>query len=81
MFEADEMEGCHSCKYGDEFDTEKEPCKYCYGLSLYTKKENNQCPWYDMCIYKTATCRVRYPDNGCVLYRWFKELISKGDKE
>ena len=35
------------------------------------------CPWYDMCIYKTATCRVRYPDNGCVLYRWFKELVSK----
>ena len=41
MFEAEEMEGCHSCKYGDEFDTEKEPCKYCYGLSLYTKKEKN----------------------------------------
>lgn len=39
MFEADKMEGCHSCKYGDEFDTEKEPCKYCYGLSKYTKKE------------------------------------------
>lgn len=39
MFEADEMEGCHSCKYGENFDTEKEPCKYCYGLSLYTKKK------------------------------------------
>ncbi len=38
------------------------------------------CPWYDMCIYKTATCSVRYPDNGCVLYRWFKELISKENK-
>jgi hypothetical protein len=41
MFEAEEMEGCHSCKYGEKFDTEKEPCKYCYGLSLYTKKETN----------------------------------------
>lgn len=39
MFEAEEMEGCHSCKYGENFDTEKEPCKYCYGLSRYTKKE------------------------------------------
>ena len=39
MFEAEEMEGCHSCKYGENFDTEKEPCKYCYGLSMYTKKE------------------------------------------
>ena len=40
MFEAEEMEGCHSCKYGEDFDTEKEPCKYCYGLSMYTKSES-----------------------------------------
>lgn len=39
------------------------------------------CPWYDMCIYKTAVCRVRYPDEGCVLYRWFKEFISKEENE
>lgn len=44
MFDPNEMEGCHSCKYGDEFDIEKEPCKHCYGLSKYTKKETcNQC--------------------------------------
>ena len=38
---------------------------------------NKPCPWYDMCIYKTATCKVRYPDEGCVLFRWFKELIKE----
>lgn len=42
MYEVEEMEGCHSCKYGENFDSEKEPCKYCYGLSLYTKKENKK---------------------------------------
>ena len=49
MFEADEMESCHSCKYGDEFDTEKEPCKYCYGLSMYTKKVNacSECEFFN----------------------------------
>ena len=35
------------------------------------------CPWYDMCACKTATCRVQYPDEGCVLFRWFKDLISE----
>lgn len=39
------------------------------------------CPLYDMCIYKTAPCKVQYPDDGCVLYRWFKVLISKEKKE
>lgn len=56
MFEADEMEGCHSCKYGDDFDTEKEPCKHCYGLSLYTKKVNacSECEFFnDSSCYNT----------------------------
>lgn len=39
LLEDGDMEGCYSCKYGENFDTEKEPCKYCYGLSMYTKKE------------------------------------------
>lgn len=40
MFEADEMESCRSCLYWDMYDIDEEPCKYCYGLSLYTKKES-----------------------------------------
>lgn len=40
----------------------------------------DKCPWYDMCVHKTATCRVRYPDEGCVLYRWFKKLILEENK-
>lgn len=39
MFEFDEMESCRSCLYWDMYDIDEEPCKYCYGLSLYTKKE------------------------------------------
>lgn len=42
--------------------------------------ERKCCPWYDMCIYKTAVCMSRYPDEGCVLFRWFKELINKEDQ-
>ena len=38
-FDPDEMEGCHNCKHNEKFNTEKEPCKYCYGLSKYTRKE------------------------------------------
>jgi hypothetical protein len=60
-FDPDEMEGCHSCKHNENFNTEKEPCKSCYGLSKYTKKEekcecdtciyapNNECGWYAAC--------------------------------
>ncbi len=50
-----------------------------YAITIEMEDKDKCCPWYDMCIYKTATCRVRYPDNGCVLYRWFKELMSKED--
>ena len=42
--------------------------------------KRDKCPWYDTCVHKTATCRVRYPDEGCVLYRWFKELIMEENK-
>ena len=38
-FNVDDLPGCHSCIHEKDFDTDKEPCKYCYGLSMYTKKE------------------------------------------
>lgn len=37
--EMDELEGCYSCIHEEEFDTEKEPCKSCCGLSHYRPKE------------------------------------------
>lgn len=42
--------------------------------------ERKCCPWYDMCIYKTAVCMSRYPDEGCFLFRWFKERIRNEAK-
>ena len=38
MFELEEMQGCHSCVNEKDFDTEKEPCKSCYGFSHYENK-------------------------------------------
>ena len=37
-FELKNIPGCHSCKYEEEFDTEREPCKSCYGLSHYENR-------------------------------------------
>ncbi len=39
MFELEEMQGCHSCINEKDFDTEKEPCKSCYGFSHYENKD------------------------------------------
>lgn len=73
MFEADEMEGCHSCKYGENFDTEKEPCKYCYGLSRYTRKEVEM----GTIIYKPHCARCGAIINQEVTYRGVAEEIAK----
>lgn len=37
--------------------------------------ENQKCILYPKCPYLTAVCRVILPDNGCYVYRWFKQLI------
>ena len=42
--------------------------------SLIPKDE--QCVFLDMCRYRTGGCVV-LPDDGCPVYRWFKELINK----
>lgn len=39
MFEADEYEGCWNCVHESRFDTFKEPCHSCYGLSHYERKD------------------------------------------
>ena len=39
------------------------------------------CPFVEFCICRTATCRVREPDEGCYLYRYFKDLIERREKE
>ena len=42
--------------------------------SLIPKDEH--CVLRNMCKYKTGGCVV-LPDDGCPVYRWFKELINK----
>ena len=35
------------------------------------------CPFISWCPYMSAVCRACLPDEGCYVYRYFKELISK----
>ena len=58
MFEVDEMEGCHSCLYEGVFNTDKEPCKYCYGLSLYTKRSRKMGMKIDEAIKQLETYTI-----------------------
>lgn len=40
-----------------------------------------KCPMFETCTYKTAMCRVYLPDASCYLYRYFKKLIEKNERE
>ena len=61
MFESEEMIGCHSCMNEDEFDTEKEPCKSCQGMSNYVSKKKKCVYYYEggaFCGYKDHNCKI-----------------------
>ena len=36
-----------------------------------------QCPLFDICYTRTASCRESLPDKNCYWYRWFKQRIEK----
>ncbi len=37
------------------------------------------CILFPKCPYLTAVCRVDLPDDGCYVYRWFKQLILEDE--
>ena len=46
MFDVENIPGCHSCQHEKQFNTEREPCKSCFGLSHY--KEAYMSKWSDI---------------------------------
>lgn len=51
-----------------------QPCSTCTYREI---KDDNECLFYETCSFRTAVCKVQQPDNGCPVYRYFKELIVK----
>ena len=39
------------------------------------------CPLFPICNCKTATCRVKIPDESCYWYRYFDKLIKQRQSE
>lgn len=35
-----------------------------------------KCKLFEICNCKTATCRVKEPDNTCYYYKYFKQIIK-----
>lgn len=50
------------------------PCSTCEFCEI---KDDNECPFYETCRSRTAVCKVRQPDKGCPIYRYFEGLIVK----
>jgi hypothetical protein len=44
------------------------------------KERYEGCMLVNNCNYKTATCYVCEPDNGCYPYRYIKKIIEKENK-
>ena len=51
-----------------------QPCSTCTYREI---KDDNECLFYETCSSRTAICKIRQPDNGCPVYRYFKGLIVK----
>lgn len=49
-------------------------------IEKFKKEENEQCSLFNFCNAKTATCRVREPDESCYWYRYFKRLIEQKEE-
>lgn len=75
--------------FGDEylggFESEDQRMKYLKIIAdkiwenMGEEKEDNYegCMLVNNCNYKTATCRVCEPDDGCYPYRYIKKIIEK----
>ena len=42
---------------------------------ILNNEKSKPCILFPKCPYLTAACRVALPDDGCYVYRWFKQLI------
>ena len=42
---------------------------------ILNNEKSKPCILFPKCPYLTAVCRVALPDDGCYVYRWFKQLI------
>ena len=42
-------------------------------------REDKPCILSDHCPYLTAVCKVSEPDEGCYIYRYFKNIIDKDE--
>ena len=40
-----------------------------------------KCELYDICNCRSAVCFLKEPDETCYYYRYFRDLIFKGDKD
>jgi len=54
-----------------------EPCSACEFCDI---KDDKECLFYETCSSRTAICKVRQPDMGCPVYRYFKGLIVKDNE-
>lgn len=53
------------------------PCSTCEFCEI---KNDKECLFYETCSSRTAVCKVRQPDMGCPVYRYFKGLIVKNNE-